>query len=250
MSEQDHNKESLTRPFDEKADAVSVQRGLAMFAEPGKTDEAVHVLRQTSARSSSLVRLNFPFIALPSDDKASLSSSFCVKGSINLDDGCYLIYDAASGGTLVLHYSHEKVPENAIGFFRPSQQIQEFKYTNHGGYVELIRGIIGGDKNKKLYLSGWCQVVQIAKHFKGRVQKVDNPQQGLKVDIYGWYADGTVCPLCQQELDGNALVDVSNLNAVAVVPHANDRFVGVKHLTELAFLQLGDLEGASLKLHD
>lgn len=249
MSERDQNKESLTRPFDEKADAVSVQKGLAMFAEPGKTDEAVQVLRQTSARSSSLVRLNFPFIALPpdNDDKASSSSSsFRVKDNINLDDGCYLIYDAASGGTLVLHYSHEKVPENAVGFFQPSQRIQEFKYTNHGGYVELIRGIIGGDKNKKLYLSGWCQFVQIAKHFKGRVQKVNNPQQGLKIDIYGWFADGTVCPLCQQQ----DLVDVSHLDAVAVVPQANDRFVGVKQLTELAFLQLGDLEGASLKLHD
>ena len=79
---------------------------------------------------------------------------------------------------------------------------------------------------------------------------MDNPQQGLKVGIYGWYANSTVCPLCQQELDRSALVDVSNLNAVAVVPHADDHFVGVKQLFELAFLQLGDLEGASPKLHD
>lgn len=51
------------------------------------------------------------------------------------------------------------------GFWTPGKgkTIQPFKYQQAGGYVELIRGIIGGEKNKKLYLSGWCQFISMAK---------------------------------------------------------------------------------------
>jgi hypothetical protein len=67
----------------------------------------------------------------------------------------------------------------------------------------------------------------------------------MNVDIYGFVA-GYVRDL---DMD-DCLVNVSDLEAVVVVRKDNDRFVGVQKLTELAFLELGNIEGASLKLHD
>lgn len=71
-----------------------------------------------------------------------------------------------------------------------------------------------------------------------------NPETAMKVDIYGFSAKDGVSYL---DMD-DKLVDVSKLDAVAVVPKENDRFKGVKGLTEIGFLELGQLEGASLKL--
>ena len=63
--------------------------------------------------------------------------------------------------------------ENAIGFFVPGKErtIQNFKYDHDSGYVELIGGIVGGEKNKRKYYSGWCQFIQLAKSFGGKVAK-------------------------------------------------------------------------------
>jgi hypothetical protein len=177
-----------------------------------------------------------------------------------LQDGCYLIYDNASGGTLVLHYSHSQIPEeNAVGFWAPGpgKAIRDFKYAQGaGGYVELIRGIVGGEKNKKKYYSGWCQFIQMAKSLSGQVKKFTHFAQGLKVDIYG-YHQGRVHKLfdssSSDDDDDDALLplqDVSHLEAVAVVPSTNDRFQGVRAMTAIAFLEMGNLEGASLHLHD
>ena len=37
----------------------------------------------------------------------------------NLDgpEGCYLVFEAASGGRLMLFYSNGRIPKNAIGFW-------------------------------------------------------------------------------------------------------------------------------------
>jgi hypothetical protein len=164
-----------------------------------------------------------------------------------LEDGCYLIYDSASGGTLVLHYSHSQIPENAVGFWAPGpgKVIRDFKYAHAGGYVELIRGIVGGEKSKKKYYSGWCQFIQMAKSLSGQVKKFTHFAQGLKVDVYG-YHQGQVNKLLDSD---DTLQDVSHLEAVAVVPANNDRFQGVQAMPAIAFLEMGNLEGASLHLH-
>lgn len=163
-----------------------------------------------------------------------------------LEDGCYLIYDNASGGTLVLHYSHEAIPENAVGFWSPgkAQMIQTWKYDMAGGYSELLRGIVGGTQNNKRYFQGWCQFVQLAKSMKGQVKKVDSSGQSIPVDLYG-YANGSVHPVSIH----NELEDVSALEAIVCVPRHNDRFKGIKNLPLVSFLDHGSREGAALKLH-
>ena len=233
-------------PFDEEKDAASVAKGLAMLMENPDANPA-QVFEKAPMRSS-LQTLQMPFAYVALDDEGDVNErSFRLSQPKILEDGCYLIYDNASGGTLVLHYSHSQVPENAVGFWVPAQgrKIQDFKYDTDCGYVELIRGIVGGEKNKRKYYSGWCQFIQLAKSFGGKVAKKQHFEQGLKVDLYG-YHEGRVNFL---DLD-DKLQKVGHLEAVAVVPAGNDRFKGVHALTRTVFLDNGNFEGASMLLHD
>ena len=53
----------------------------------------------------------------------------------------------------------------------PGKSIQGFKFKQNEGRVELIRGIAGGDQNRRKYFSGWCQFIKLAKLFNGYVIK-------------------------------------------------------------------------------
>lgn len=212
-------------------------KGLAALFKNPKAD-ADKVFPEDLPPTSSLRRLSKPFYS-QSDE------SFQAIPQV-LEDGCYLIYDSASGGTLVLHYSHRAVPENAVGFWKPGcdKTIQSWKYETAGGYSELLRGIVGGTQNRKRYYNGWCQFVQLAKSMKGEVKIVEATGQSLAVDLYG-YSKGRVQPIskdCQLE-------NVIDLEAIACVPRHNDRFKGVHNMEKVAFMQHGNLEGAALSLH-
>lgn len=214
--------------------SIGIVKGLtALFNNP-KSDKS-----KLFEDAPSLRKIKPPFFA--SDREGSFTAL-----PEAFEDGCYLIYDSASGGTLVLHYSHEAVPENAIGFWSPgpNQTIQHWKYESHGGYSELLRGIVGGTQHNQRYYQGWCQFVQLAKSMKGKVKKVESEGQSLPVDLYG-FVNGTVRPISQNfELE-----DVSDLEAIACVPRHNDRFKGVKHFPAVKFLDDGQREGGSLRLH-
>lgn len=158
-------------------------------------------------------------------------------------DGCYLVYEADSGGKLTLYYSKTPV-EHAVGFWYAGQgkKIQGFKYKQNGGRSELIRGIMGGDANRKKYFSGWCQFIKAAKAFKGSVVKFPNEGPGVEVDIYGYNKDDTGPTLLN--LDDGAC-DVSELEGVVVLPKHNDTYTGVKSMTVQAFLTKGSAGAAS-----
>ena len=71
-------------------------------------------------------------------------------------EGCYLTFEPDSGGRLMLFYSRGEIPQNAIGFWcpGPGRTIQGFKFKQNGGRSELIKGIAGGDQNRRKYFSG------------------------------------------------------------------------------------------------
>jgi Immune Mapped Protein 2 (IMP2) N-terminal domain len=104
--------------------------------------------------------------------------------------GCYLVFESSSGGCLVLQYSEGPVPDNAVGFFCPGagHKIQPFKFTVNGGKSELIKGIAGGDSNRRKYYSGWCQFLKLAAAKGGLVIQF-TAQQGVAVDVYGYVKD-------------------------------------------------------------
>jgi hypothetical protein len=53
------------------------------------------------------------------------------------------------------------------------KSIQRFKFKRAGSRSELIKGIAGGDSNRRRYFNGWCQFVKLAKAVGGcaRLQK-------------------------------------------------------------------------------
>ena len=163
-------------------------------------------------------------------------------------EGCYLTFDPASGGRLMLFYSRGEIPNNAIGFWcpGPGRDIQGFKFKQAGGRVELIKGIAGGDQNRRKYYSGWCQFIKLAKQMNGYVIKFPNSEQGVEVDIVA-YKSSTSQPY-ELDLD-EGLVEVGDFDAVAVIPKHNSTFRGIKSIVISNFLELGNLAGASTMLN-
>ena len=97
-------------------------------------------------------------------------------------EGCYLTYESDSGGRMMLHYSKGEIPDHAIGFWQAGddKKIQEFKFKQAGGRSELIKGIAGGDANRRKYFVGWCQFVKLAKQFHGKLIKFPGASQVCK----------------------------------------------------------------------
>jgi hypothetical protein len=159
-------------------------------------------------------------------------------------EGCYLIYEPSSGGRLMLFYSRAEIPLNAIGFWcpGPNNSIQGFKFKQAGGRVELIKGIAGGDQNRRKYYSGWCQFIKMAKAMNGYVIKFPNSEQGVEVDVVA-YKKEEEQPY-SLDLD-ECLVEVCDFEAIAVIPKHNPTFKGVKSIVITNFLELGNMVGAS-----
>lgn len=162
-------------------------------------------------------------------------------------EGCYLTYEPTSGGRMMLVYSQGQIPLNAIGFWcaGPGKSIQGFKFKKDCGKVELIKGIAGGDQNRRKYYSGWCQFIKLAKAMNGYVIKFPNSEQGVEVDAIAYKKDAEQ-PI---EIDLDAgLVEVEEFDAIAIVPKHNSTFKGVKSIVVSNFLELGNLAGASTTL--
>jgi hypothetical protein len=157
--------------------------------------------------------------------------------------GCYLTYQTDSGGRLMLCYQKAgSLPKNAVGFWTPGkgETIQDFKFMTGGGKSEVIRGIAGGDANRRKYFAGWCQFVKLAKAMKGTVKKF--PGFGVEVDVYGFNGWESRSYLLNLE---KRFVDVSNFDAVAIVPRHKDFLQGVTTMPLSTFLQKGSIAGAS-----
>ena len=143
----------------------------------------------------------------------------------------------------MLHYSQGHVPNNAVGFWLPGtgQDIQGFKFKQAGGRSELIKGIAGGDSNRRKYFAGWCQFLKLARARHGKAIQF-NPEQGVPVDIYG-YISAEQRP---QQLDlESGLVDMTPWDAIAVVPRHAAFLKGVKSMAPSNFVELGNLAGAA-----
>lgn len=159
-------------------------------------------------------------------------------------EGCYLVFEATSGGRLMLFYSRGLIPKNAVGFWvaGPERSIQGFKFKQNGGKVELIKGIAGGDANRKKYYSGWIQFIKLAKAFNGYVIKFPNPNQGVEVGVIGYISDEEKA----YELDLDAgLIEIDAFDGMAVVPKHNTTYHGIHCLPSNMFIESGQKAGAA-----
>jgi Immune Mapped Protein 2 (IMP2) N-terminal domain len=162
-------------------------------------------------------------------------------------EGCYLIFEPSSGGRLMLYYSKGPIPTNAIGFFcaGPGRSIQGFKFKQAGGRSELIKGIAGGDQNRRKYFSGWVQFIKLAKQFNGYVIKFPNSPQGVEVDVIAYKTKEEKA--FELDLD-SGLTEVGVFDAIAVVPKHNPTFHGIHTIVKTNFLEMGQLAGAASTL--
>ncbi len=203
------------------------------------------------------------------DDVAAAPS---MRGS---PEGCYLVFDTTSGGRLMLFYTQgggdvQDIPQNAVGFWcaSPAKPIQSFKFKQSGGRVELIKGIAGGDQNRRKYFSGWAQFIKLAKQrvspksrpwcmtiFNtwisqhpqyGKVIKFTLASQSVPVDVYG-YTKTSKQPMILPLDEG--LVDINDIDAVAVLPRHNSQFRGIKTMDIQTFLEMGNIAGAATLLN-
>lgn len=162
-------------------------------------------------------------------------------------EGCYLLFATDSGGKLSLYYSKGDVPKDAVGFWMPGEgkKIQGFKFKQHGGRSDLIKGIAGGDSNRKKYFVGWCQFIKLARQMNGKVIKFPNADQGVEVDVYA-YSQKDKQPV-YLDLD-KGLIDVADFDALAVTPKHNVNFQGIHTMIMNNFLERGNIAGAATSL--
>lgn len=116
--------------------------------------------------------------------KRSTNQPKVIQYNMSTAEGCYLSFHADSGGRLELQYSKTSVekgmyhsdfhihPTNCLTLQRSLQQSRfgklekERRYKvsssiKNSGRQELIKGIAGGDANKKKYYSGCCQYMKV-----------------------------------------------------------------------------------------
>lgn len=158
-------------------------------------------------------------------------------------EGCYLVFDPASGGKLTMQYS-KTVVNGAIGFWTPGRgkKIQGFKFKQNQGRSDLMKNIAGKDYKKK-YFNGWCQFVKAAKMYAGFVCKWSEHER-IETDIFVFYSDS--CEV--KKIEDGELFDVADIDAVSSLPRGNATFDGVKTGEYGTFLNRGDAAGASTAL--
>lgn len=162
--------------------------------------------------------------------------------------GCYMVFETSSGGRLMLYYSMGPVPENSVGFWCPGSDkiIQGFKFKQTQGRSELIKGIAGGDSNRRKYFVGWCQFCKLAKSYHGKIIQFKPRYQGVDVDIYGYNKTDSQPTLLNLDVE---LIDISMYDAVAVMPKHHEFLKGVKSIPMTQFLELGNLAGATTMMN-
>eukprot|EP00978_Attheya_sp_CCMP212_P032656 scaffold128551_cov45-Attheya_sp.AAC.1 len=166
--------------------------------------------------------------------------------------GCYLVYESDSSGKLMLYYSKDGTlgPDVAppIGFWcvGGTKKIQGFKFSQNGGRQELIRGIMGGDANRRKYFSGWAQFVKAAKAMQGSVRcfPLEEGQAGVAIDVWG-FAEASPKPIKLNEGDA---MDVSQLDAVAILPKGNDIYIGINTMNMNNFITRANTSGVGIAL--
>ena len=129
----------------------------------------------------------------------------------------YLIYEPASSGKLILHYSTSPL-DHAIGAWSPGagKSIPGFKVKQNSGRSDLIGNCAGGVTGRKNYFSGWCQFVRAAKGLNGCVTLLEPPTfVGLPTDVYVFMNESHSQTV---KLRPGVPIDVSNILAVAALP--------------------------------
>jgi len=158
-------------------------------------------------------------------------------GGRTVDMGCYLTSETASGGSLFINWTKEKV-EGAIAYFKPKKKVPGFKFTQKGGKEELTRGCESTEM--KNYYIGVCNFVKMCKEFDGDLVLFRNDVCAVYVHLEG---DKIEKWECGKWYDIQALPKL----CASVQPSGSTAYEGVQSLGKDAFISTGS-RGASLNI--
>jgi hypothetical protein len=185
-----------------------VQQGVAAPSQPTRVMSPVIV--QVPEASPSPTANSFPLspTRIPAEPPAVDST----------DGACYLIYEPASSGQLVVHYSKTRI-EHAIGMWTPGpgHKITGFKFKQNLGKSVLIGSCASGVQGRKNYCSGWCQFVRAAMILDGTVTLWDPVSKGLKVDVW-IYRDKADAANQSVKLPQGVPIKIGNIAGIACIP--------------------------------
>uniref|UniRef100_A0A6B2LMX1 Immune mapped protein 2 N-terminal domain-containing protein n=1 Tax=Arcella intermedia TaxID=1963864 RepID=A0A6B2LMX1_9EUKA len=156
-----------------------------------------------------------------------------------LGEGCYLVFDAASQGTLSVFWSQTPV-EGALAYFKPNKTVPKFKYTQNAGRSELIRQICG--PNIKRYYQGWTQFVRLAKDFQGDISILRGEQFDQPISLFFVDKQNNVTKAPEKEF-----FNTDNKVSVSAVHSACLSFQ-VKTMNPSLFRETAESQGANLTL--
>lgn len=134
---------------------------------------------------------------------------------------CFLCFQEANGGSLVLHWTRERHVDGALAAFMPLPgTVPEFKLSRNAGRSELCRGV--GGPNAKPYYNGWVSFIKQAKAHPGctflHLADVANPARHIAIYAYNKASTVRRLALCIPLL-------TDELVAVAVVHTAATAYV-------------------------
>ena len=151
--------------------------------------------------------------------------------------GC-LIFSPAGNGDLFIKWSNEPLP-GSLALFMTKKKIPPFKFKTP---TELINNI---DHNRKKFVNGLAAFFKETDSYDGTFQILDNSDHGFG-DVWlciGGKKWGKV-PAMLRKVQLGEIVDISTVEAVALVPRASLVFNGLLNIDFMRFLNTGTREGA------
>lgn len=139
----------------------------------------------------------------------------------------------ASEGSLFVHWSAEPVP-GALAYFRPHKPVPAFKFKQHGGRAEIIRGFKGSGKPR--FFEGVCQYGKLCRDLDGEFTLLTP-----SIRAYFILPEGQVF-----EIAPGISTSLSPASAMSVVAPNNTCFEGVGVLSPAFFRGTGTKEGFGL----
>lgn len=156
--------------------------------------------------------------------------------------GCYLEYVEKDQGTLLMHWSEVAI-EGALAVFYPEKPAPKHKFKTNQGRVELFRQANLGVSRQR-YFDGVCCFVKSARSMDSTLivwtdlVQVIVHKPGDSVEI--------VKPTEASEWQPESGLEVSDIDAVAVVSKDNVAFKGIRVTPQVHFVQTGVKEGHAI----
>ncbi|XP_026194303.1 uncharacterized protein LOC34617285 [Cyclospora cayetanensis] len=163
-----------------------------------------------------------------------------------LDEGIYLMYSSEMD-SIYAQWSTSPEP-SALAWLKPSVAVPRHKFKVNGGRQTLFNKAVEDGK----YYEGWIKFVCIANELPSKLMLLDNfgacgapDVQVLQLASPGDASSAGTEYVAQPIGEYNALYDLKNIKAIAIVPVTSTLIPIGQPITPQKFLQMGQGEGGA-----